>query len=197
MQALFEKHLPWAEAIAREVKRGLPPSFDVQDLEQAARIEHWRRVQSYDPARNNEYRGYAYLAIRGAVLMSCRRKEYRERTHDELHARHVDPRPLPDQILLEREERRNCSGPRERRKLAKVRAAMATLPAADAYLLRRVFLENVDAEALGAAWFSDPKVLRGRLSKAMARLRRQVRRATPAVTATPPLQTPELVGEYT
>ena len=54
MQALFESNLAWAEGVARSVRRGLPPSFDVEDLEQAARIELWRQVQRYDaggPAR--------------------------------------------------------------------------------------------------------------------------------------------------
>src|ERR1700720_4906713 len=40
-QSLFEDHLQWAESIAHKIGRGLPPSFDVPDLEQSARIEHW------------------------------------------------------------------------------------------------------------------------------------------------------------
>src|ERR1700733_13710312 len=82
--ALFREHLDWAASVGRNVARGLPPSFDLDDLQQIAVIEHWRRVDLYDGASGVPYRAYAYLAIRGAVLMACRRKAYREATHDEL-----------------------------------------------------------------------------------------------------------------
>src|ERR1700675_2133617 len=81
---LFEENLPWAERQARLLKRGLPPSFDVQDLLQIARIEHWRQVQSFDASRGVPYQGYACAAVRGAVLMACRRRHFREATHDRL-----------------------------------------------------------------------------------------------------------------
>jgi DNA-directed RNA polymerase specialized sigma subunit len=49
----------------------------VDDLEQEAVIAHWRCVEAFDASKGVPYRGYAYFTVRGAVLMSCRRKHYR------------------------------------------------------------------------------------------------------------------------
>ena len=169
MQALFEENLEWADRIARSVRRKLPPSFDLADLQQEARLQHWRCVQRFDTSQGVPYRAFAFFAVRGAVLMSCRRKEYRERTHEELDGYHIDWRPRADQVVLEREERRNVTGPRERRQLAKVREAMDRIPPADARLLRHVFLEGADLDAL------EPPGTKRRLSAAVARLRQVVK----------------------
>src|SRR5579862_4320825 len=75
---LFEEHFDWAANVGRSVARCMPPSFDPDDLSQIAVIEHWRRVELYDRTTGVPYRAYAYQAIRGAVLMSCRRRHYRE-----------------------------------------------------------------------------------------------------------------------
>jgi hypothetical protein len=79
---VFEANLQWAVSVVRRARQHLPPSFDVADLEQAARIEHWKRSQLYAPSTHVPYQAYALRAVRGAVLMTCRRKEYRERTHE-------------------------------------------------------------------------------------------------------------------
>jgi hypothetical protein len=39
---LFKENIPWAEKIALNVKRTLPPSFDLDDLIQTALIAHWK-----------------------------------------------------------------------------------------------------------------------------------------------------------
>jgi RNA polymerase sigma factor (sigma-70 family) len=81
--ALFEEHLSWAAAIAKNVHRKLPPSFDIDDLTQEAHIALWRRCQLYDPQneRGVPFQGYAYVYVRGACLMHCRRRNWREATH--------------------------------------------------------------------------------------------------------------------
>ena len=171
-EALFEGHRAWAEGIARSVHRTLPPSFDIADLQQEAVIEHWKRVESYDPALNDNYRAYAYPWVLNAVRMATRRKAYREATHEELNGYpYVDPAPQPDAVLLAREERRNVTGPRDRRRLAKVRAALAELPPADAYLLRR-YMAGADADAMARLWGGNPKTWEKRLMRAVARLKR-------------------------
>lgn len=88
---LFEENRAWAEQIARNVARKVPVSIHVEDLKQEALIELWKRAQTYDP--NNEegvpFRGYAYLAVRGACLMICRRRAYREAKMEELTDEHI------------------------------------------------------------------------------------------------------------
>lgn len=171
---LFREHIDWVVSIAESVARGMPPSFDVEDLKQLARIEHWRCVQRYDPSRGVPYRAFAYFAIRGAVLMGCRRKHYREATHEELSLDHADNSARADVALLRREAQRNVLGPRARRKLDKVRAALGNLSAVDAYLVRRVYLEDADEEALSKLWNIDSKAMGRRLRAAVGKLKRSV-----------------------
>jgi RNA polymerase sigma factor (sigma-70 family) len=161
--------------VARSVGRHLPPCFALADLEQEARIEHWKRSQLWNPATGVPYQAYAYMAVRGAVLMACRRREYREATHEELTGQHVDARPRPDDALIAREEWRNHTGPRERRRSAKLQQLLGELPAADGYLVRRVFLEGADVETLAQTWGATPERIRHRLSSAMRALKRAVR----------------------
>jgi RNA polymerase sigma factor (sigma-70 family) len=170
-EALFELHRPWAESIGRSVKRGLPPSFDIDDLEQEARIQHWRCVGVFDPGRGVPYRAFAYFAIRGAVLMSCRRGHYREATHEPLIGVHLDGRGAPDELLIRRQERRNVAGPREYRQRVKLRVALASLPAEDSDLVRQV-LAGADVVELER---SAPGT-RTRLSRAVYRLKRELKR---------------------
>jgi DNA-directed RNA polymerase specialized sigma24 family protein len=176
LPALFHENIAWAESIARTVHRRLPPSFDLSDLQQIALIAHWGRVGSYDPARNNNYRAYAHKTILGAVLMACRRRHFREATHDELNALHVDNHPRPDEALLAREQRRNVDGPREYRRRQKVLAALAVLPPEDADLVRAV-LGGADASEFDAP-------TRKRFTKAVGKLRREIVQAAPS-KATP------------
>jgi RNA polymerase sigma factor (sigma-70 family) len=217
-QALFEEHLEWAASVGQSVGRHLPPSFDVQDLIQIALIQHWRCVENFDATPGHgytcgvPYRLYAYPAIRGAVLMSCRRRHYREATHQSLTAysvtramelrsgRHagpiqtdvlpneriydpVDERARPDEMLLAREKQRNSTGPREWRQRKRILDSLARLGPADAYLLRRVFLDGAEAAALARAWQMDEKAFARLVGAAVRRLRRLVRNGTPAATA--------------
>jgi hypothetical protein len=188
-QALFEEHLEWAESVGQSVGRHLPPSFDVQDLKQVARIAHWHCCESYDATPGHgymcgvPYQAYAIRPIRGAVLMSVRRKNYREATHEELNGHYVDERGRPDEMLLARENWRNQLGPQLYRKRVKVRAAFEVLPAADAYLVRRIFLEGADMDVLARAWGMDEKAFTRLVGAAVRRLKRLVRNGTPAATA--------------
>jgi RNA polymerase sigma factor (sigma-70 family) len=174
-EALFNLHRAWAEGIGRSVKRRLPPSFDTQELEHIAVIQHWKCVEAYDPALNDNYRAFAYAAIRGAVWMACRRREYRESTHDELPGfQVVDLREGAEAAMLRKEARRNVGGPLDRRHLAKIRAALASLMPADAYLVRRIYLEGADEAAICELWHMDAKALAARLRQAVAKLKREV-----------------------
>lgn len=148
MLALFEQHLAWAEGVALKVRRSLPPSFDVDDLKQEARIGLWRSVEAYDPSRGVPFRAFAMIRVRGAVLMASRRRAYKEATHEELNDRHVDRKRRPDELLLAREERRNVTGPREYRRRVKMLAALERIPDESARLIRAVYLENLEMDQL-------------------------------------------------
>jgi RNA polymerase sigma factor (sigma-70 family) len=77
---LFEEHAPWARSIARAVAKRLPPSFEVDDLEQVAGAELWKQTGLYNASRGVPFQGFALAAVRGACLMSVRRSEYKNAT---------------------------------------------------------------------------------------------------------------------
>jgi len=93
-QALFSENVSWVRGIARSVKKTLPASFDFEDLVQEGLIEMWRRAQIYDPTVNDSFQAYAYMAVRGAMLMKCRRRHWLDATADRVHASAADHRPF-------------------------------------------------------------------------------------------------------
>jgi RNA polymerase sigma factor (sigma-70 family) len=194
-EALFELHRPWAESIGASVHHGMPPSFDMDDLKQVALIEHWRRVQVYNPALNDNYRAYAYFPIRGAVLMSCRRRNYREATHEQLASYDgerttdgargwsgrkgkwvkvgggrvnsvLDTRESAEAAMLRREEQRLLAGSRLYVERLRLLMAVSPLPADERDVVRLV---------LGGVDVTDREA-RTRLSRAVRRLKRALAR---------------------
>lgn len=138
--SLFD-HQPkqeWVRRLERSEWRSLPPSFALENLEQEAPIAPWRSSEKYDPSRNDNFRAFAYLAVKAAVLMACRRRHYKNATCDELRPKHypLDDHPDPEQAPIEREpERREENIRNQRRPYRKKEVAglMAGLPAADAF----------------------------------------------------------------
>ena len=169
-EALFEEHRVWAESIAKAVRRRLPPSFELDDLKQTALIAHWGCVEQFDPSRGVPYRAFAYMKIQGAILMSCRRRHYREATHEELEGTHVETRPNPERRVLQKAEAHKAYMVK-RRRLATIGTIITKIDPADAYLVRRV-LNGADAEVLTKTWGGDPKAWERRIKKAVARLKR-------------------------
>lgn len=178
---LFHPNIPWAETIAGNVARKLPPSFDAPDLGQEALIELWKRAQSYDPvvharthgSATNQFQGYAYLAIRGACLMACRRRAYRDATHEEIVHDHGSHEMRADERLIARHEGQKLRRS-QLRKLARVKDVITTLPDFEAYLVRRVYLDGTDIEDVAAQWGQHRVVFARRLASAVRRLRKAV-----------------------
>ncbi len=83
-RALFEENLDWATAIARNVHRRVPPSFDLDDLIQEAHIALWKKSKLYDPGSGVPFRGFASLYVQGAVKMLLRRRHWLDHTSYEL-----------------------------------------------------------------------------------------------------------------
>jgi RNA polymerase sigma factor (sigma-70 family) len=192
--ALFEKNLEWASIVARNVARKLRPSFEVADLEQVARIEMWKRCQLYDTQneRGVPFQAYAYLAVRGACLMSVRRRAWKEATNTSLErnftpskdgehggqggrmghamplgARDVDPGPLAD-ARIEGEQTEQFQ---HARLVNFFSAVPPPIPEA-ILLLRSVALEGVDVDELAR----DRRLSRMELAKALQSGVRQLRK---------------------
>lgn len=184
-ETLYKEHEPWVESIARSVRSRLPPSFPLDDLKQEARIAHWKCVEAFDSTRGVPYRAFAYQAIYGAVMMSCRRKHYRESTHEELNEKvnsprwvkgtpwHVDPRPMADDAMVEARERR-LGDRRQNYRLNQVSAVIGQLAPADAFLIRRVYLEGVEVGHMAELWGISEERMNRKVKAAVSKLKREV-----------------------
>jgi RNA polymerase sigma factor (sigma-70 family) len=154
--------MPRAAMIARNVARKLPPSFDIADLEQEAFIALWHQAEKFDESKGVPFRGYAFMAVRGAVLMACRRRSYRDATADELAPDYVDSRPSIEQELLDRRERK-IRGARDSKRRRRTLELMDKLPHFEQFLIKRVYLDGDDVVDLAAAWSMDALLLKKRL----------------------------------
>lgn len=172
---LFDRHLAWSRAIARKVHASLPPSFSVDDLAQEAAIELWKRCQAYDPMKNNEFRGYAYLAVRGAVLMSVRRRAFVEATADELDpATPAAAGHSPAVQYQERVDERDAIEEMRRRRRW-VRDQLPRFPyeaTFQAHCVRRIIVEDNEIEKLAAAWQMPEQRVNAALQGGIRRLAR-------------------------
>lgn len=87
-------HIDLVESIARRVHARVPPSFDFDDLFSEGLLALCRAVAKYDPAANNgtPFSAFARKSIRGAIIDSCRRKNWREHTRQSIDDRGPDCR---------------------------------------------------------------------------------------------------------
>ena len=78
-QAIFDACLTWADEVARRAARHLPRhEFPFKDMRQLGRIALWQAAAAYDPDTNVPFSAFAFMRIRGAVLMAARRhKSYK------------------------------------------------------------------------------------------------------------------------
>lgn len=177
---LFECNLEWAKKVALRVHRRLPPSFQLADLEQVAIIKMWDRCQRYDP-RNKAgvpFQAYAILAVRGAVLMSVRRRAWREATADSLDERMVCGKLQPDEEAIAAEARtaREAAVQKQKRWL---RRQLLKLPVGDRRLFRRHYIDAVAIAAL-AKEVGMPKKAVGRRLRSVMRLLKRAKEAKDA-----------------
>jgi RNA polymerase sigma factor (sigma-70 family) len=91
--ALIEQHLHLVDAIAANVKRSLPPSFELDDLKGAGYLGLIKAAESYRPEAFNgtPFSAFARHKIRGFILDSVRGKHYKNQTL----ARIADETTLP------------------------------------------------------------------------------------------------------
>jgi RNA polymerase sigma factor (sigma-70 family) len=79
---LIEQHLDLVRAIAANVKRSLPPSFELDDLIAVGCIALVESADRYRPSEHGgaPFSAYARFRIRGAILDSVRRRHWTENT---------------------------------------------------------------------------------------------------------------------
>ena len=88
-QAITE-HLTWSHNVARRAHRKLPPSVDLEDLQQVASIAMVNCAETYDENPGKGYkkptpfRIYAWRKVYYSCLMAYRGRHYRDVTHQEM-----------------------------------------------------------------------------------------------------------------
>lgn len=80
---LVEKHMYLVPDIAGRIRKGLPPSFDLEDLISEGHIGLIQAAARYRPKAHNRtpFSAYARRRIRGAIMDSVRRRRYADNTH--------------------------------------------------------------------------------------------------------------------
>jgi len=78
--ALFEDHLPLVKIIAHHVSLRLPPGKSVDDLIQVGMIGLLEASRAYEENKGAEFKSYASIRIRGAILDELRRDSWMPRS---------------------------------------------------------------------------------------------------------------------
>lgn len=78
--ALVEAHLPQVKYIAERLAAKLPPSVELDDLIGAGVLGLLDAVEKFDPARGVQFKTYAELRVRGAMLDCLRALDWAPRT---------------------------------------------------------------------------------------------------------------------
>ena len=66
-------HLPLVRHVIGRLVGGLPPGVDVENLESAGVLGLVEAAAKFDPTRNAQFKTFAYIRIRGAILDELRR----------------------------------------------------------------------------------------------------------------------------
>jgi len=70
---LILSHLPLVKHVIGRLIGGLPPGIDAENLEAAGVLGLVEAAGKFDPTRNAQFKTFAYLRIRGAILDELRR----------------------------------------------------------------------------------------------------------------------------
>lgn len=73
VEELILSHLPLVRHVVGRLAIDLPPGVDLENLESAGTLGLVEAAHNFDPARNVQFKSYAYARIRGAVLDELRR----------------------------------------------------------------------------------------------------------------------------
>ena len=164
--AYILEHLELVDVIAGSIIRRMPASFELDDLRQAGRVGLINAAARYDRSMNVPFGAYARHRIRGEILEACRRRNWREATHEELYAGVRDMRPADVDL---------DAGIRAGERARLLTMALAGLSPAHRAILRAHYLEQRTVREIG----QKAGITAGRASQilheALDRARRQLR----------------------
>lgn len=131
------RNLRMVIVIAKSVHRHLPPSFDLGDLIAIGNVALLTAAERYDQTRPTPFQTFARFIIRGAMLDSCRRKNYIENTRPSIEDSNKQFRPVEADEYFDLEK----YGPEGARALFRV----ATRPAPEDSIDRARMAKRISA----------------------------------------------------
>lgn len=139
-ERLIDTHRSLVRPIAEQVKRKLPPSFEVDDLIGTGNLALVRAASSYAPDTHNgtPFEVYARIVVRGAIIESVRRRRYDENTAPPLEFAEEPQAESAVEAAIDLG-----------RKLARVEAAVNELPPVLRKVIELHYTHDVKLHAIG------------------------------------------------
>lgn len=160
-EALVIAHLPLVAPIARRIRRGLPPSFELADMEQLGALGLLAAARDYDASRGVAFAWFARMKIRGAILDGIDDRAYREGTMGELPKAPVAARVASQESVAA-----------EREGVSRLLAAVSALTPRQRAIIRLRYVEGESQAAAGAALGISQRGACDLEARALAALRR-------------------------
>lgn len=99
---LIVSHLPLVKHVIGRIVGELPPGVDVENLEAAGVLGLVEAAGKFDPTRNAQFKTFAYLRVRGAILDELRRSSpLPQHMLEKVSAVRAAMRKLPTPITVE------------------------------------------------------------------------------------------------
>lgn len=99
---LIVSHLPLVKHVIGRLLGGVPAGVDVENLESAGVLGLVEAASKFDPTRNAQFKTFAYLRIRGAIVDEMRRNSpLPQHVHERLAKVRRALRTLPHPITVE------------------------------------------------------------------------------------------------
>lgn len=83
------EHLPFVKWIAYRLAVRMPETLDIQDLISAGTVGLLQALRDFDPSRKNQFKTYASIRIRGAMLDAIREQDWVPRSFRDRYKKYV------------------------------------------------------------------------------------------------------------
>ena len=88
-EAYILEHLPFVRWLAYRLAVRMPETLDIQDLISAGTVGLLQALRDFDPSRKNQFKTYASIRIRGAMLDAIREHDWVPRSFRDRYKKYV------------------------------------------------------------------------------------------------------------
>lgn len=166
-EALILDHMNIVLPIARHISKGLPPSFELDDLVQAGHLGLIDAADKYDDGQGVPFAAYARQRVRGEILDSVRRRKYVDATHDSIDDHTYD---LKDTSLMDAEKLVE-----HREKVERIDRALEALTAREKVVIQMHYRQDQNLIAVGEVIECHPSRASQLHTAALGKLRIELR----------------------